>query len=64
MKSIVSTATGERMTTHVATRTDCSMPDDERSGLYDPEEEFAWDFDQNTYSESEVADLLDEEDCE
>lgn len=41
MKSIASTASGERMTTHVETR----MPEEERSGLYDPDEDYPWDCD-------------------
>lgn len=38
------------------------MPEDERSGLYDHDEEFAWDADLQAPSESEVADLLEEGD--
>lgn len=39
-------------------------PDDERSGLYDPDEEFPWDCDLDTAGEDEVQDDLLEEDEE
>lgn len=36
------------------------MPEDERSGLYDADEEVPWDCDLDAPGESELADLLDE----
>lgn len=55
MKSIASTASGESMTVHVHMR----MPDEERD--CGPDDEYIpWDFDNDTYGESDVADLLDE----
>lgn len=41
----MSAARGERKTTMYQTFTTAMMPEDERSGLYDPDEEFPWDCD-------------------
>jgi hypothetical protein len=38
------------------------MPEESRSGLYDPDEEYAWDCDLDAPGESDVADLLDDSD--
>ena len=40
------------------------MPEDERTGLYDPEEEFAWDAGLSDPGESELQDLLSEDEEE
>ena len=37
------------------------MPEDERDAGFDPEEQVVWDFDNDTYGESDVADLLDDD---
>lgn len=37
------------------------MPEDERSGLFDADEEYGWDCDLDAPGESDVADLLDDE---
>lgn len=36
------------------------MPEETRDGLYDRDEEYAWDCDLTAPGESDVADLLDE----
>ena len=38
------------------------MPEGERDGAYDPEEDFPWDPDLTAAGESDTADLLNEDD--